>query len=359
VPFKDFVRQVRFNLLAAPILLRKAQGLKHLQVTVVDDEPASRDVLVRAARSWNYPCQAAASAEEAVELLQESPTPVVVTDLRMPGRGGVWLVREIQQRWPSASVIVVTAGHETDALTQCMDAGAHHYFLKPIHFDEFHHALETTLRQHQRHNERERYRRQLEKTVTRQTQKLRRTFLSAIDSLVRLLEARDPYTSGHSLRVCDLTVKLGEKLGLGEETLQSLSLAAKLHDIGKVGLPENILNKPDRLTEEEFVLVRKHPVIGERILTPIIRNPHVRAAIRGHHERFDGQGYPDGLRGDGIPILARLIALVDSFDAMTSNRAYRQALPTEEASARLRAGAGTQFDPELVPVFVGMIQAQN
>ena len=110
-------------------------------------------------------------------------------------------------------------------LTQCIDASAPHNFLKPIHFDEFHHALETTLRQHQRHNERERYRRQAEKTVTRQTQKLRRTFLSAIDSLVRLLEARDPCTSGHSC-VCDLTVKLGEKLGLGEETLQSLSLAA-------------------------------------------------------------------------------------------------------------------------------------
>ncbi len=237
-----------------------------------------------------------------------------------------------------------------------MDAGAHHYFLKPIHFDEFHHALETTLRQHQRHSERERYRRHLEKTVNRQTRKLRSTFVSAIDSLVRLLEARDPYTSGHSLRVCDLTVKLGEKLGLDQKALQSLHLAAKLHDIGKVGLPEHLLNKPERLTEEEFVLIRKHPVIGERILAPIIRSPSVRAAIRGHHERFDGLGYPDGLRGEGIPILARLIALVDSYDAMTSDRAYRQALAAEDALARLRAGAGTQFDPALVPTFVEMIQ---
>ena len=328
-------------------------------MTVVDDEPVARDVLVRAARSWDFPCQSAGSAEEAIDLLQERPTPVVVTDLRMPGRGGVWLVREILKRWPGAAVIVVTAGDDTDALTQCMDAGAHHYFLKPVHFDEFHHALQTTLRQHQRHHERESYRLQLEKTVARQTGKLRRTFLNSIDSMVRLLEARDPYTSGHSLRVCELTVRLAEKLEFGEKARLSLSLAAKLHDIGKVGLPEHILNKPDPLTEEEFTLVRKHPVIGERILAPIIRSRTVRAAIRGHHERFDGKGYPDKLSGHDIPILARLIALVDSFDAMTSNRAYRQALSTHEAIEHLHAGAGTQFDPDLVPPFAEMIKGSE
>jgi response regulator RpfG family c-di-GMP phosphodiesterase len=325
---------------------------------VVDDEPAARDVLVRAARSWDFACQAAASAEEAIGLLEERPTPVIVTDLRMPGRGGLWLVREIQKRWPDASVIVVTAGQETDAAAQCMDAGAQHYFLKPINFDEFHHALKATLRQHDRHHERERYREHLERTVSRQTRTLRRTFLSAIDSLVRILEARDPYTSGHSLRVCALSMRLADKLGLEEKARQRLSLAAKLHDIGKVGLPENILNKPGRLTDEEFVLVRKHPVIGERILAPIIRSRSVRAAIRGHHERFDGLGYPDHLRGGNIPILARLIALADCFDAMTNGRAYRQALSQEEALGVLVDGAGTQFDPELVPGFVAMVKAE-
>jgi putative two-component system response regulator len=329
-------------------------ALEELTVTVVDDEPASRDVLVRAARSWNFGCQAAASAEEAIGLLEKQPTPVIVTDLRMPGRGGVWLVREIQKRWPDASVIVVTAGQESDGLTKCMDAGAHHYFLKPINFDEFHHALKATLR----HHERARYRRHLEGTVARQTHKLRHTFLCAIDSLVRLLEARDPYTSGHSLRVCALTMRLAEKLGLGEKACQSLSLAAKLHDIGKVGLPEFILNKPGRLTSEEFTLVRKHPAIGERILAPIIRSRSVRAAIRGHHERFDGLGYPDNLRGGNIPILARLLALADCFDAMTNNRAYRQALPRDEAVNVLIEGAGTQFDPELVTPFVAMIKEE-
>ncbi len=334
-------------------------AVKPLLVTVVDDEPASRDVLVRAARSWNFSCQSAGSAEEAIGLLEEQPTPVIVTDLRMPGRGGVWLVREILTRWPEASVIVVTAGHEIDALAQCMDAGAHHYFLKPINFDEFHHALEATLRQHHRQRERDNYRRHLERTVARQTRKLRCTFLSAIDSLVRLLEARDPYTSGHSLRVGDYTARLAERLGLDATLCTRLNLAAKLHDIGKVGLPEGILNKPGRLTPEEFTLVRKHPVIGERILGPIIRSRSVRAAIRGHHERFDGLGYPDNLRGGNIPLLARIITVADCFDAMTSSRAYRVALSRAEALKILMDGAGTQFDPELVPPFVALMGADT
>jgi HD-GYP domain-containing protein (c-di-GMP phosphodiesterase class II) len=132
-----------------------------------------------------------------------------------------------------------------------------------------------------------------------------------------------------------------------------------LHDIGKVGLPECILNKPGPLTNEEFILVRKHPVIGERILAPIIRSRGVRAAIRGHHERFDGLGYPDNLCRGNIPILARLITVVDCFDAMTSTRAYRQALSQDEAVRILFEGAGTHFDPDLIPPFVEMIRAEQ
>jgi putative nucleotidyltransferase with HDIG domain len=327
-------------------------------VTIVDDEPAARDVLMRAARSWEYDCQAAATAEQALTLLEHQLTPVVVTDLRMPGRGGVWLVREIQQRWPAVSVIVVTGGHDVDAVNDCLSAGAHHYFLKPINLDEFRHALEVTARAYRQRCERDRYRRQLERTVQRRTRQLRRTFLSAIDSLVRTLEARHPSTCGHSLRVRRYVVRLAELLGWPEPARKALALAAKLHDIGKVGTPEDILNKPGVLTPAEEAVVREHPVTGERILTPIIRSRAVLAAIRGHHERWDGGGYPDGLAGARIPLLARVIAVADCFDALTSCRSYRDPLPRREALEILRAGAGTQFDPVLVPPFLALMSRQ-
>jgi len=273
----------------------------------------------------------------------------------MPGRGGAWLVREIQKRWPEISIIVITAAYDSDSLAQCLDAGAHHYFVKPINFDEFHHALQSTLRRHGLHRDRER----LKRRVARQTRKIRQTFLSAIASLVRTLEARDPNTSGHSLRVRTLASRLARKLGMGAETRRELVLAAKLHDIGKVSLPEGILNKPSTLTEEEYATVRLHPEIGERILAPIIHSLPVLAAIRNHHERYDGNGYPDRLAGEAIPLLARIISVADCFDALTSNRAYRPAMSEAEALAIVESNSGTQFDPTLVTSFVEMIQSES
>jgi len=326
-----------------------------IAVTVVDDEPVAQDVLIRAARSWHYRCQAAGSAEQALELLQQNLTPIVVTDLRMPGRGGVWLVREIRRRWPQVGVIVLTAGCDQNAADECRLAGAHHYFFKPIKLDEFRHVLDTAAKTYRTELENQAYRKRLEHDVRRQTNRVRRTFLSAIDSLVRTMEERDAYTAGHSLRVRCYALRLADALGLGPRQRKLVSLAAKLHDIGKVGVPEAVLNKPDKLTDDEYRLVQEHPVIGERILTPIIRNPEVLAAIRGHHERIDGGGYPDGLSGARIPVLARLITIPDCFDALTTSRAYRSAMPLTTAAELIRAGAGVQFDPQFVDAFLSAV----
>jgi response regulator RpfG family c-di-GMP phosphodiesterase len=325
-----------------------------ISVTVVDDEPVAREVLVRAAQSWNFQSQTAVDAEAALALLESHLTPIVVTDIRMPGRGGVWLVQEIRRRWPEVRVIVLTAGATTDAARECRAAGAHHYFLKPIKLDEYRHVLETAWRSYQRQREVRREHQQLESDVYRQTRRVRRTFLSAIDSLVRTMETRDPYTAGHSLRVRRYALLLADTIGLEPRQRKQLSLAAKLHDIGKVGIPDAILYKPGRLTPEEERIVADHPVIGERILAPVIRNRDVLAAIRGHHERLDGGGYPDGLRGDQIPLLARLVTLPDCFDALTTSRAYRAALPVDAALDILKAGAGSQFDPDLVRPFIAL-----
>lgn len=328
-------------------------------VTVVDDEPSSQDILVRAARSCRYECQAAGTAEQALELLERHPTPVIVTDLRMPGRGGVWLVSEIRRRWPDAAIIVVTASHDASSADQCLQAGAHQYFFKPIDLDEFRIALETTWKNVRAREESRQRRGQLERAVRRQTRRVRRTFLSAIDSLVLLLEERDPYTAGHSRRVQHYTVELAQAAGCDRRFIRLVRLASGLHDIGKAGVPEALLHKPGPLTAEEERAVREHTVIGERIVKPIIRHPEVLAAIRGHHERLDGRGYPDGLRGTQIPLLARLIAIPDCFDAMTTSRAYRDALPTEEALAILSDGSGQHFDAGLVRLFFKIAQRFN
>jgi response regulator RpfG family c-di-GMP phosphodiesterase len=323
-------------------------------VTVVDDEPIAQDVLVRAARSWHFHCQAASTAEQAVQLLERNLTPIVVTDLRMPGRGGLWLVQEIRRRWPQVGIIVLTAGHDPDATNECLRAGAHHYFFKPIKLDEFRHVLETAYRTYHLDQENNQRRTELERAVRRQTRRVRRTFLSAITSLARTVEERDPYTAGHSRRVRRYSLLLAEALGLSAAQSRLLHLAAQLHDIGKVAVPDAILNKPTSLTPEEFDVVRQHPTTGERILAPVVRNCTVLAAIRGHHERLDGSGYPDKLRGDRIPLLARVISIPDCFDALTTSRAYRAALPLPQALDILRAGAGRHFEPAFVRAFLAL-----
>jgi response regulator RpfG family c-di-GMP phosphodiesterase len=326
-----------------------------LAVTVVEDEPMAQDVLVRAARSWQFPCQAASSAEQALDLLQRNLTPVVVTDLRMPGRGGLWLIREIRQRWPEVGIIVLTAGRDTDATSECLRAGAHHYFLKPIKLDEFRHVLETTWRTYREDREKATLRDTLEQAVRRQTRRVRRTYLSAITSLARTMEERDPYTAGHSRRVRDYCLQLAHAIGLDRKQCRLLDLAAQLHDIGKVAVPDAILHKPGPLTADEVAVVQQHPGAGERILAPVVRSHAVLAAIRGHHERLDGKGYPDGLKGKQIPLLARLIAIPDCFDALTTSRAYRAALPIAGALDILRSGSGSQFDPELLQAFLTIV----
>lgn len=326
-----------------------------LAVTVVDDEPWAQDVLVRAARSWHFHCQTASTAEQALELLEHNLTPVVVTDLRMPGRGGLWLIRQIRQRWPEVGIIVLTAGHDPEATTESLSAGAHHYFYKPIKLDEFRHVLETAWRTYHSEQEKMLCRQELERAVRRQTRRVRRTYLSAITSLARTMEERDFYTAGHSRRVQCYALELAREIGLDRKQRQLLSLAAQLHDIGKVAVPDAILHKPGSLTAEEYAVVREHPAVGERILAPVVRNRQILQGIRGHHERIDGTGYPDRLHGAQIPLLARLIAIPDCFDALTTSRAYRSALPVPEAAAILRDGAGSFYDRDLTATFLRIL----
>lgn len=327
---------------------------RRVDVTVVDDEPIVLDVLVGAASYWGYSAQTARSAEEALRVLLRRSTPVLVVDVCLPDRDGAWLVGEALRRWPAMQVVVVSGGGAPEIVHRCFEAGAQHYLLKPFGLEPFRHALEAAFQGHQSERALE-GRRDLERAVSRRTRQLRSTFLSAVNSLVRTLEARHPDTSGHSLRVRDHAVRLARALGWEKRQRQQLAVAAKLHDIGKVGLPEGLLNKPGPLTAEERRVMEGHAATGERVLAPVIRSQTVLAAVRGHHERFDGSGYPDRLCGESIPLMARTLALADCYDALTNQRPYRAALSRPAALEIIRAGAGTQFDPELVPVFAEVV----
>lgn len=182
----------------------------------------------------------------------------------------------------------------------------------------------------------------------RMEERRRSTFLRTLESLATALEARDEYTRGHSQRVCEFSLMVGEKMGFGAEALEELRVGTILHDIGKIGVPDEILNKRGRLTDEEFVIMRQHPVIGYEICKPLMLSEGVLMIIRNHHEKLDGTGYPDGLKGGELPLSLRIVCAVDAFDAMSSRRPYREVMDPLHVQAELSKGAGTQFDPVVI-----------
>jgi HD-GYP domain-containing protein (c-di-GMP phosphodiesterase class II) len=188
---------------------------------------------------------------------------------------------------------------------------------------------------------------------------LERTFVSTVEALANALEANDEYTSTHARWITDLSLRVGRELGLDERTLKCLELGALLHDIGKIGIPSDVLSKPGRLTAAERKLVETHPELGERIIAPIDRLQVVRPIVRHCHERWDGKGYPDGLAGEEIPLESRIIFVCDAYHAMTTDRPYRHRLRHREAVRRLTDGAGTQFDPHVVEVALRVLEQQR
>ncbi len=183
-------------------------------------------------------------------------------------------------------------------------------------------------------------------------QELKETFFNIVFALADAIEKRDPYTGGHTKRVMEYSLAIGEEMGLDKETLTTLKLSAILHDIGKIGIKDSILLKPGRLSDEEFATIKKHPLFGEEILKHLKQMKDVLPGVKYHHERFDGRGYPYGLKGNDIPLIARIIAVADSFDAMVTDRPYRKGLPVEVALKELEKNKGTQFDPEAVDAFL-------
>ncbi len=321
------------------------------RILIVDDEAAVRQLLYQRLVGEGFRCEKAGGGDEALNKIRSDPAELVILDIRMPGKSGVELLREIKAGYPDTAVIMATAVIDTTTAIQCMKQGAYDYMTKPFDLDEVVLSVDRTLERRRLELENRDYQQHLEQKVKEQTDRIREIFLGAIESLVSALEAKDSYTAGHSRRVAGIAVDIGRELGLSESEIEDLRWGSLLHDIGKIAVDQSIQNKPDRLTPEEYELIMVHSQVGATIVEPLV-NKNVVDAIKHHHDHYDGSGVKQLLVGGDIPLVARILAMADAYDAMTSNRPYRAALPIREALEKVRQGAGTQFDPVVAKAFL-------
>ena len=321
---------------------------------LVDDDAQVRSVLTRLIEGQGLQCLQAPNGAEALRILAEQgEVPLCITDIYMPVLDGVGFLREARQRYPDMAVIMLTGVAEVATAVECLQIGAMDYISKPVMLDEVRMRVANALEKRDLVLQNRFYQQSLESRVRELDLRNKQSLLNGVEMLVFALEAKDSYTSGHSLRVKEFATRTAVQLGFTGELLAQIELGSKLHDIGKIGIRETILNKPGILSPEEFEHVKLHTVLGERILQPFLaEQPAVLRIVRSHHERLDGTGFPDGTGGGQIPIEARIVAVADAYDAMTTNRAYRPPRDPMGAVDELRRGAGTHFDPDVVTAFL-------
>ena len=335
------------------------QPLEGGRILVVDDEEPIRTLLSAYLRNQGFQTATAANGHEALAALAKQPADLVLSDVRMPGMDGITLLGEVMRRYPESGVLMLTGCEDVSMAVGAMKAGALDYLLKPFELAKVRDMVRGALERWQ-HQRAEACRvRDLEAAVKRQTVEVRRLLAnldqaseSTLEALVTALDAREHETKAHSRRVGEYAVYLAREMGLDGPALEVIRRGAMLHDIGKIGIPDHILLKPSHLTEAEWCEMRKHPQIGYWILSGIEPLRSAAEMVLCHHERFDGRGYPRGLRGEEIVLGARIFSVVDSLDAITSDRPYHRGAPYEVAREEIAAHAGSQFDPLVVEEFL-------
>jgi putative two-component system response regulator len=320
---------------------------------VVDDDAQVRHSLARVVQAHGLATLEASSAAEALAILESrGEIPLVISDIYMPEMNGVTFLREALRLYPDTAFVMLTGVAEVATAVECLKLGALDYISKPVLVQEVQARVDKALEKRDLVLQNRFYQQHLESRVRELDRRNKQFLINGVQMLVHALEAKDAYTSGHSTRVSRYAVKTAVQLGYTGERLEHVRLGGELHDIGKIGTREDILNKPGPLTPEEFEHIKGHAALGERILAPALaESPTVLRIVRSHHERMDGGGFPDGLVGAQIPAEARILAVVDAFDAMTTNRAYRASRTPAEAVDELRRCTQSHFDPEVVDAF--------
>jgi len=323
------------------------------KILVVDDELGPREALRMILRD-DYDVVTADNGYQAMDYLVDSDYDLVILDIRMPDMNGIELLAEVKKKAPETEVVMITAYASVDTATNALRNGALDYLIKPFDISAVKEVVEKGLSKRtsstaikNRLSELQVVNDSLKDKIELAYNNIQKHYLETVSSLVAAIDAKDSYTKGHQERVAVFTMILGKEMGLSAEEIDLLKQAAILHDIGKIGVPEHILRKPGSLTNEEFEAIKQHPVIGAQILSPVEFLKEAVPIVRHHHEKYDGTGYPDGIKGMQIPKSARIIAVADSVDAMLSERPYTPAKTVEQVREQLRICSGTQFDPKI------------
>jgi putative two-component system response regulator len=311
------------------------------RVLIVEDDPSSRALLVHLLTREGYRPIAVGDGRDGLRAAREDEPDLVLLDISLPGLNGFEICRALRSdpRTLMLPIILLTAHTSVDDVVTGLDAGADDFLRKPFERAELLARMRSVLRL---------------ADAMREVEGAH----GVIAALANAVEAKDELTEQHCQRLSALAHRLGGEIGLASSELRAVIFGAVLHDVGKIGIRDAILTKPGPLTAEEWQEMRRHPLIGERICEPLVTSREFAPIIRHHHERWDGKGYPDGLRGDAIPIGARIVGVADAFDAMVHARPYRAARTVEQAVEELRRESGRQFDPTLVAAFVPLVEAR-
>jgi putative two-component system response regulator len=326
-------------------------------ILLVDDEEDIRGILNKSLAMRGYACDEAADGEQAITRLEEKSSDLVIMDINMPGRPGNEILPDMVARFPETAVIMASGVSDARVIAKCIQDGAQDYISKPFRFEQVLQSVSGTLDKRRVAIEIQRYFQDTGKK-TSQPAEPRRLFLGTVETLVNTLEALDAYTRGHSQEVSDIALGIGEKLELPAGELEDLRWAALLHDVGKICVDPNILNKPGELTSSEYRHIMTHAVIGPNLVKPFV-NDHVVDIISHHHDHYDGSGLDQKIRGTDIPLGARIVAVADAYQAMISDRPYRHAMSKHDAMEELVWYSGTQFDPIIANVLINKVKQQH
>lgn len=329
------------------------------QILIVDDEEQICSIFAKRLRKEGYLCITANNGREALNHFYNDALSLIISDIRMPEMDGMELLKKVKAVDPKMMFIILTSYPDIDLAVGAMRMGAFDFVMKPVELDLMVLSVKKALERRRLEEEIEIYHHHLEKLVDERTAKLQEAYhnlkkahLDSVNILVEAIDAKDPYTRGHSDRVRKMSMEIGIRLGFSEARLENLEYGALLHDIGKIGIKDDLLQKQDSPNHEEYQNIREHPLIGVKIVEGVDFFKDKVAMIRHHHEHFDGGGYPDGLVGEAIPLEARIITVPDSFDTMNSRRPRFERMALEDILMELKKEKGKKFDPNILEIFM-------